>query len=287
MDNNSLPPMRIAKRIAGAGLCSRRDAEQWILDGRVRLNGELVTSPAVNVTRRSIIEVDGQPLPDVQKPRLWGYYKPVGVVTTHRDPQGRPTLFEGLPEEMPRVISIGRLDLNSEGLILLTTSSEIARFAELPSNEWPRCYKVRVFGDVNEQMLTTLTKGITIEGIRYGRIEADLVRQSGKNSWLTVTLYEGKNREIRHVMRHMDLHVNRLVRLAYGPFSLGQRQPGELWEISESEMIKAFPFMKKDRADQNKQHRSGPAQPRTSRPQAGEKSKGPQKGNHASHRWKV
>ena len=148
---------------------------------------------------------------------------------------------------MPRVISIGRLDLNSEGLILLTTSSEISRFAELPANQWPRCYKVRVFGAVDEAALAGLAQGITIEGIRYGRIDCELQRQSGRNAWLIITLYEGKNREIRKIMDYLNLKVNRLVRLAYGPFQLGDHQPGDVWEIPKAQIVKAFPFLEKSK----------------------------------------
>lgn len=234
---------RLAKRIAGAGICSRREAEKMIEQGVVCVNDQLITSPALNVTDQDIITVHGQVIGQAPKPRLWGYYKPVGVVTTHKDPQGRPTLFSELPESLPRVISIGRLDLNSEGLILLTNDSRLARYAELPSTGWPRCYKVRVFGEVNEQQLADLVHGITIDGVAYGRIEADLVRQQGRNAWLTITLYEGKNREIRTIMRHFGLHVNRLIRLAYGPFQLMDDQPRGLWEISYGDFSPHFPVL--------------------------------------------
>jgi 23S rRNA pseudouridine2605 synthase len=231
---------RIAKRIAHAGLCSRREAERWIQEGRVQVNGKTIETPAVVVTPDQQILVDGKPLPSMAPSRLWGYYKPTGIMTTHRDPQNRPTVFQQLPKSMPRVISIGRLDLNSEGLLLLTTDSSMARYAELPRTKWRRCYKVRVYGDVDIQALEALKKGITIEDIRYDRIDVDIIRQTGRNSWLFMTLLEGKNREIRRVLQHFGLQVNRLIRVAYGPFSLDTHQPGDLWEISPQEFKEHF-----------------------------------------------
>lgn len=235
---------RIAKRIAAAGLCSRRDAERWIEMGRVSVDGTVITSPALDVTSANKIFVDGKLLPEAQKPRLWGYYKPTGIITTHSDPQGRPTVFEQLSEDMPRVISIGRLDLNSEGLILLTTDSAIARYAELPSTNWPRRYRVRVYGDVDPQVMADLKNGITIDGVNYGQIDVDMDQPKGRNCWLFVTLYEGKNREIRRVMQHLGLHVNRLIRVAYGAFALDKKQPDDLWEIPFSQFAKQFPHLK-------------------------------------------
>lgn len=235
---------RIAKRMANAGLCSRRDAERWIEQGRVKIDGEVITSPANVVFPHQIIHVDGVLLAQPKKARLWGYYKPVGVITTHKDPQGRPTVFEQLPETMPRVISIGRLDLNSEGLILLTTDSQMARHAELPSTNWPRCYRVRVYGDLDVEALESLKNGIEVEGVQYGRIEVEIGRETGRNSWLLMTLYEGKNREIRRVLQHLGLHVNRLIRVAYGPFDLDKHQPGDLWEIPFSDFARHFPHLK-------------------------------------------
>jgi 23S rRNA pseudouridine2605 synthase len=235
---------RIAKRIAAAGLCSRREAERWIESGRVSVDGTLITSPALDVSANNKIFVDGKILPEAQKPQLWGYYKPTGVITTHHDPQGRPTVFEQLPESMPRVISIGRLDLNSEGLILLTTDSALARYAELPSTNWPRRYRVRVYGEVDPRVMAELKNGISIEGINYGQIDVDMEEPKGRNCWLFVTLYEGKNREIRRVMQHLGLHVNRLIRVAYGAFSLEKKQPNDLWEIPFSMFAKQFPHLK-------------------------------------------
>ena len=234
---------RLAKRIAQAGVCSRRDAEKIILAGRVEVNGELVTTPAFNVSPDDSIKIDGKPLNPKQRPRLWGYYKPVGLITTHKDPQGRPTVFEKLPSHLPRVVSIGRLDLNSEGLLLLTTDSQIARYAELPSTQWPRFYRVRVYGEVDASRLQELEAGITYEGVQYGAIQAEIDRQSGRNTWLYVTLREGKNREIRQVMRYLGLQVNRLVRVAYGPFQLNGKQVGDCWEIPYSDFSSHFPHL--------------------------------------------
>lgn len=235
---------RIAKRIARAGLCSRRDAEKWIDAGRVSIDGVVITTPAIVVQPHQNIQVDGKPLPDAAHPRLWGYFKPAGVITTNKDPQGRPTVFQQLPKTMPRVVSIGRLDLNSEGLILLTTDSQMARHAELPTTAWPRCYRVRVYGDINAQELDALKNGIEIEGVRYDRIDVDITRETGRNSWLFITIFEGKNREIRRVLQHLGLHVNRLIRVAYGPFPLDDRHPGDIWEIPFADFSKHFPHLK-------------------------------------------
>lgn len=243
---------RLAKRIAQAGVCSRRDAEKLILSGRVSVDGVVISTPALNVNDTNVVMVDGRVLSEKPKARLWGVYKPVGLITTHKDPQGRPTVFESLPAKMPRVVSIGRLDLNSEGLLLLTTDSHIARHAELPTTKWPRYYRVRVFGNVDPVKLAELEGGVTIEGIHYGRIEAEIDRQSGRNTWLYITLYEGKNREIREVMRHLGLQVNRLVRVAYGPFQLRGKQPGDLWEIPYAEFAQHFPFLKENRQEPEK-----------------------------------
>lgn len=223
---------RIAKRIARAGICSRRDAERMIEEKRVSVNGKLLDSPACVVTAADRITVDGVLLPEKEPTRLWRYNKPAGLVTTHRDPEGRPTLFEKLPEDMPRVISIGRLDLTSEGLLLLTNDGELARRLELPSTGWIRRYRVRVNGDVDEAALAGLADGVTVEGVRYGPIEAVLEKRQGlANAWLTVSITEGKNREIRRVMAHLGYRVNRLIRIAYGPFQLGYLPEGAVEEI--------------------------------------------------------
>ena len=222
---------RIAKRLARAGLCSRRDAERWILEGRVAVNGTVLTSPALVVRETDVIVVDGNAIAEAEPPRLWRYYKPSGLVTTARDENGRPTVFERLPAELPRVISVGRLDLTTEGLLLLTNDGEVARYLELPSTGWARRYRVRVHGVVDPVTLAGLIKGPTIEGVHYGPVEAVLDRQQGSNAWLTVTLREGKNREIRKLMESLGLTVNRLIRVAYGPFQLGKLPEGEVEEI--------------------------------------------------------
>lgn len=228
---------RIAKRIAAAGVCSRRDAEKYITDGRVKVNGALITSPALNVTEDDVILIDDTPLPRKALPKLWRFYKPCGVITTQKDPQNRKTLFDILPKNLSKahIISIGRLDLNSEGLILLTTSGELSRYAELPKTAWARCYRVRVHGTVDMEALKQLKKGITIEGVTYGAIEVDLIRQTGSNSWLYMLIREGKNREIRKVLNHFGLQVNKLIRVAYGPFELKDLKPGECQEIPHKE----------------------------------------------------
>lgn len=222
---------RIAKRLARAGLCSRREAERWIADGRVAVDGAVLTTPAVVVTPASRITVDGKAIPETGKTRLWRYHKPRGLITSHRDPEGRPTVFERLPPDMPRVISIGRLDVSSEGLLLLTNDGDLARRLELPSTGWLRRYRVRVHGRPDAAALTRLREGITVDEVRYGPIAATVDRQTGANAWLTFALREGKNREVRRVLEHLGLPVNRLIRIAYGPFQLGTLKPGETDEI--------------------------------------------------------
>lgn len=220
-------PLRIAKAMARAGLCSRREAERWIEQGRVNVNGRVLTTPAFEVTAKDKVLVDGKHLPTAEPPRLWRYYKPRGLVTTHNDPQGRPTVFESLPEELPRVISVGRLDFNSEGLLLLTNDGALARHMELPSTGWLRRYRVRAHGRVSQQELDALKDGVEIEGVRYGPIEATLDSVQGGNAWLTVALREGKNREVRRILAHLGVEVNRLIRISYGPFQLLDLKPGE------------------------------------------------------------
>ena len=212
---------RLAKIMARAGLCSRRDAERWIAAGRVVVNGETVTTPATLITDGDTVKVDGKTLPKAEKTRLWRYNKPTGLVTAARDPQGRPTVFSQLPPNLPRVISVGRLDLNSEGLLLLTNDGALARHLELPATGWSRRYRIRAHGRVDPSRLESLMNGITVDGIRYGPIEAKLERQQGANAWLTAALREGKNREIRKVLEALELRVNRLIRVSYGPFHLG------------------------------------------------------------------
>jgi len=222
---------RIAKRLARAGLCSRRDAERWIAEGRVKVDGTVLTSPALTVTEASDIRVDGKPIPSAEPTRLWRYHKPDGLVTSHRDERGRPTVFDRLPPELPRVVSVGRLDLNSEGLLLLTNDGELSRALELPARGWLRRYRVRVHGTVDPARLAALEGGITLDGMAYGPIRAVLDREQGSNAWLTVSLHEGKNREIRRVMEHLGLGVSRLIRIAYGPFQLGELARGAIEEV--------------------------------------------------------
>jgi len=222
---------RIAKRLARAGLCSRRDAERWIAQGRVRVDGEVLATPAFLVTTGSRIEVDGKPLPDAGRARLWRYHKPAGELVTARDPQGRKTIFESLPNTMPRVVTVGRLDFNSEGLLLLTNDGGLARRLELPANGWIRRYRARVHGQVDAAKLAAIAKGITVEGVHYGPIEARLDRQQRSNAWLDIALAEGKNREVRKVLAHLGLQVVRLIRIAFGPFHLGEMPRGAVDEI--------------------------------------------------------
>ena len=229
---STLKPERIAKRIARSGLCSRRDAERLIAEGRVAVDGTKLTSPACLVTDASHIVVDGKPLPAAEATRLWRYHKPRGLVTTHKDPQGRPTLFERLPAELPRVVSIGRLDLNSEGLLLLTNDGALARRLELPATGWLRRYRVRVHGEIDPERLAKLADGIEIDGVRYGAITATLDSRKGSNAWLTLSLREGKNREVRRVVEALGAIVTRLIRVAYGPFQLGYLEPGAVEEVA-------------------------------------------------------
>ena len=222
---------RIAKVMARVGLCSRREAEVWIENGRVELNGKLLTTPAVTVTPNDKVVVDGEPLPMRERTRLWLYHKPRGLVTTNKDPEGRPTVFERLPDDLPRVLTVGRLDINTEGLLLLTNDGGLARVLELPATGWLRRYRVRAFGKVTQPDLDTLKDGIAIEGVLYGAIEATLDKEQGNNVWMTVGLREGKNREVKRVLEHLGLAVNRLIRLSYGPFQLMDLPEGDVREI--------------------------------------------------------
>ncbi|NVO23371.1 pseudouridine synthase [Donghicola sp. C2-DW-16] len=222
---------RIAKVLARAGVASRREAEKLILAGVVTVNGKVIDSPALNVTSRDRITVDGNPLTAAEPMRLWLYHKPTGLVTTHKDEQGRPTIYDNLPEDMPRVMSVGRLDLNSEGLLLLTNDGELKRKLELPSTGWLRKYRVRVNGKPTDAMLAPLREGIEADGEQFQPMMVNIDRQQGANAWLTVGLREGKNREIRRAMQEIGLTVNRLLRVSYGPFQLGQLKEGEVQEI--------------------------------------------------------
>jgi len=230
-------PMRIAKALARAGLCSRREAERWIAQGRVSVHGETLSGPARDVTAGDRILVDGIPLPPPEPPQLWRYHKPRGLVTTHRDPEGRPTVFDALPAGLPRVISVGRLDFNTEGLLLLSNDGALARHLELPATGWLRRYRVRAHGGVTQAALDALRDGIELAGMRYGPIEAVLERTQGSNVWLVIGLREGKNREVRTVLEHLGLTVNRLIRVAFGPFQLADLAPGAVAPIKERVLI--------------------------------------------------
>jgi 23S rRNA pseudouridine2605 synthase len=222
---------RISKLIARAGVCSRRDAEKLIDEGRVTIDGEKVASQGVRAGPDQVIAIDGRPLKHAEPTRLWRYHKAAGLVTTHRDPQGRPTVFQNLPLRLPRVVSVGRLDINSEGLLLLTNDGEFARKLELPAAGWARKYRVRLFGKVSQADLDTLGTGATLDGVKYGPVVATLERSRGVYSWAQVSLKEGRNREVKRLMESLGLKVARLIRVQFGPFHLGQLKPGEVEEI--------------------------------------------------------
>lgn len=241
-DDDDAPPAaastdgeRVAKALARAGVASRRDVEKLIAEGRVALNGQVLDTPATKVDPGDILTVDGEVVGEAEPTRLFRYHKPVGLVTSHKDPQGRPTVFAALPPELPRLISVGRLDINTEGLLLLTNDGELARALELPQTALARRYRARAHGRVTQEKLDTLKNGVTVEGVRYGAIEATLDKAkegpAGANLWITITLAEGKNREVRRVLESIGLKVNRLLRLSYGPFALGTLEPGEVDEI--------------------------------------------------------
>ena len=222
---------RIAKVLSRAGLASRRDAEEWIVQGRVTVNGRVINSPALDVTSNDVITIDGKPLPPRERTRLFMFHKPRGLMTTHADPEGRPTVFDNLPEGLPRLISIGRLDFNTEGLLLLTNDGGLARALELPDTGWLRRYRVRAHGEVTQGQLDELKKGVEVDGVKYGSIDATLERDQGANVWLVFAIREGKNREVRNVMGHLGLEVNRLIRVSYGPFQLGELPEGQVEEV--------------------------------------------------------
>jgi 23S rRNA pseudouridine2605 synthase len=226
------PGERIAKVIARAGVCSRRDAERLIVEGRVKINGETVDTSARKVQAEDLVEVNGTALPAPEASRLWRYHKPAGVIVSHRDPRGRPSVFDALPRSLPRVVSIGRLDFTTEGLLLLTNDGELERKLELPATGWTRRYRIRAHGTVEQSALDGLKQGIEIAGIRYGPIEARIERKQGTNLWLSFALKEGKNREIKRVCEHLGLQVNRLIRISFGPFQLGDLAKGEVEEVS-------------------------------------------------------
>jgi 23S rRNA pseudouridine2605 synthase len=257
---------RIAKVIARAGLASRREAEAWIAAGRVSVNGKPIASPALNVTATDTVAVDGMPLRRAERARLFLYHKPRGLVTTHSDPQGRPTIFGALPKTLPRLISVGRLDLNTEGLMLLTNDGELARRLELPQTAWLRRYRVRALGRVTQEALDALRDGVTVNGMRYGAIEATLDREQGANVWLTLGIREGKNREVRNVLEHLGLKVNRLIRVAFGPFELGALERGEVDELATDTIRSALGDLATG-VDLDRPVREPEAQPRSRRPE--------------------
>lgn len=231
---------RIAKVLARAGVASRREIERMIADGRIAISGKPLDTPATLVTSLKGIMVDGQPITEVSQTKLWRFHKRRGTLTTHRDPEGRETVFDKLPSHMGRVISVGRLDMNTEGLLLFTNDGELARWLELPANSILRKYRVRVYGRVDDKALAKLKDGITIDGVHYGAIDASLERQQGSNAWLTIAIREGKNREVRKVMEHLGLAVNRLIRTNYGPFSLGTLDTANIAQVGEKQMYEVL-----------------------------------------------
>ena len=228
---------RIAKVMARAGVASRRDCEKLINEGRVKVNGTVLSTPAFKVTRKDDILFDDKPLAAVEPPRVWRYHKPTGLVTSHKDEKGRRSVFDNMPKDLPRIISVGRLDITSEGLLLMTNDGAIARALELPKTGFLRRYRARAFGHVTQDRLDTLRKGIDIDGVPSGPIEATLDKQQGSNAWITVTIREGKNREVRRALDSLGLEVNRLIRTSYGPFQLGKLPPGQVEEVPNDALI--------------------------------------------------
>lgn len=236
---------RIAKWLARAGVASRRDAEKLLADGAVQVNGARIDHPATFVQPDDVVQVRGKVVDAPDRPRLWRYHKPEGLVTTHKDPEGRPTVFAALPPGLPRVVSVGRLDLGSEGLLLLTNDGALARRLELPANGWIRRYRARAWGPVDPAALARLAQGVTVEGVRYGPIEAQLEVRKGENVWLSMALREGRNREVRRVLAHLGLQVSRLIRVAYGPFQLGVLARGAVDEVPGKVLREQLPAVPK------------------------------------------
>lgn len=234
---------RIAKALSRAGLCSRREAERWIEAGRVKVNGKVLETPATLVSDDDKIEVDGKLIEGKEETRLFRYHKPGGLVTTAKDELGRDTVFDKLPKGLPRVISVGRLDINTEGLLLLTNDGELARYLELPKTGWTRRYRVRAFGEITQEQITELRRGITVDGVKYASIQVEVERQQGANCWMQITLTEGKNREIKRVLEHCGLQVNRLIRTSYGPIQLGKLPKGAVEEVKPHVLREQIPYI--------------------------------------------
>ncbi len=264
MSDQKIPGERIAKVLARRGVASRRDVERMIEAGRIAVDGRVIESPALNVTAKTKITVDGKPVAEAEPPRLWRYHKPAGLVTTARDEKGRATIFDDIPTDLPRMMPIGRLDLTSEGLLLLTNDGAIKRRLELPTTGWLRKYRVRVKGTPTDETIAPLRKGITLDGERFQPMEVALDRQQGRNAWLTVGLREGKNREIRRAMESINLQVNRLIRVSYGPFRLGDLKSGELAEVKARILRDQLGLDKEAKPKNQTQKRSATGQrPRT------------------------
>jgi len=230
-------PQRIAKLLARAGIASRREIERMIAEGRVAIDGTAIDTPATLLTSLKGVTVDGKPVAAPEPTRLFLYHKPRGLLTTERDPKGRPTIYDRLPAGLPRVMPVGRLDLNTEGLLLLTTDGEFKRQLELPATGVERIYRARTYGSVTQEQLEALIEGVEIDGVRYGSIDANMERRTGANVWIELRLREGKNREVRRVLEYLGLEVSRLIRVAYGPFELGELQPGEVGEILQHQLV--------------------------------------------------
>jgi 23S rRNA pseudouridine2605 synthase len=254
--SKSREPQRIAKLLARAGVASRREIERMIADRRIALNGQAIDTPATLLDSLHGVTVDGRPVRPPAPARLFRFHKPAGLLTTERDPAGRPTIYDRLPRDLPRVMPVGRLDLNTEGLLLLTTDGELKRQLELPSTGIPRTYRARAYGSVTQAQLEELMLGTTIEGVRYGSINANLERRTGANVWIELTLTEGKNREVRRVLEHLGLRVSRLIRTAYGPFTVEGLEPGQVDEVRQHDLVV---FRKGLKAPVPSREREGPA----------------------------